>query len=182
MTGFIKKDGSLVNEVVVATDCRAGYRAAITGLVPASTITDFFSLFGSPTKLVLPRYIRISATATAGEDLEVYLVKRVTASSGGTFSTVPAVALDSLDPLSGAAVQAYTFGPSTLGTAAGTIGNGKLGVAVTASLATPLVWDFTAMKPPVLRGAGEMLCLNLNGATFTTTGLNVDVEIEWEEV
>lgn len=182
MTGFIKRDGSLVNEVAISTDCRAGYRASITGLVPASTITDFFSLAGSPMKTVLVRSLRVWAVATAAEALELYLLKRLSANSGGTAVAAPAIALDSLDPPSGAAAQGYSFGPSALGTSAGAVGNAKLYVAAAGSLVTPVAWDFTAMKPVVLRGAGEQLCLNLNGATFTTTGLNVDVEVEWEEV
>ncbi len=182
MTGFIKRDGSLVNEVALSTDCRAGYRASVTGLVPASTITDFFALIGSPTKTVLVRNLRVWAAATAAEALELYLLKRITASSGGTITAMPAVALDSQDPASGAVAQGYSFGPSSLGTSAGFIGNAKLGVIAAGGVATPVTWDFTAMKPVVLRGSGESLCLNLNGATFTTTGLNVDVEVEWEEV
>lgn len=182
MTGFIKRDGSLVNEVAISNDCRAGYRASITGLVPASTITDFFQLIGSPTKTVLVRNLRVWAVATAAEALELYLLKRIAASSGGTSVAMPAIALDTQDPASGAVAQGYSFGPTSLGQSAGSIGNAKLLVAAAGSLVTPVSWDFTAMKPVVLRGAGEALALNLNGASFTTTGLNVDVEVEWEEV
>ena len=72
---------------------KATCSAAKIGLVPASSATDVFTITGSATKTVRVTRIEITATTTAATPaaLDVLLLKRSTANSGGTSTGRPTI-------------------------------------------------------------------------------------------
>lgn len=171
-------------ESVVSTPAKfATYSATITGLVPAASATDFFTIKGSATALVSVRQIGCTGTSTAAGSLPVSLILRSTANTTGT-STAPAgVPLDSNDPAATAVVAAYTVNPGALGTAIGTIDNGLLATVVAASSGTNgLIFSQTddTRKHPRLRGVTQTLALNAGAASFTA-GTSLSCKVQWTE-
>jgi hypothetical protein len=170
---------------------KATYSAAIVGLVPGSSATDIFTLTGSATKTIRVTKIEIGGTTTSATAaaLDVLLLKRKTANSGGTSTGSPTpVAHDSTSPTVSATVLAYTAVPTT-GTLVGTaLRNQKLMLMLATLTATDfpqndkLIWDFgnRPAQALVLRGIADVLAINLNGATPTATA-SFDIAIEWTE-
>lgn len=162
------------------------YRYAKLAFAMVATPTDAFVIQGSPTKTVSVKSIKITGAATAAGTMPVTLVKR---SSAGTLGSAVLTAfptpgqLDSTDAAPTAGV--FTVGTAnygTLGTAAGIFGAARLCLT---ALATglgvqPVVWDFSMRKPAIIRGVGEFLCVNFNGAAIPSGGV-IDIEIETEE-
>lgn len=165
----------------------ATYHASITGLAPAASTTDFFTLTGSATAVVRVKYLECSGISTANANNLVTLLRRTTANTAGTATNPPAVPSDSNDTAATAVVAAYTANP-TLGT---TVANafiraGRLST-VTAATATvettpPLFWAFGMQndKEITLRGATQVLALNGAGVSFSA-GAALNCDIEWIE-
>jgi hypothetical protein len=168
------------------------YSAAKVGLVPAATPTDIFTITGSASKIVRVTHIEITATTTAATAaaIDVLLLKRSTADTGGTTTGSPTpVPHDSANPAVSATVLAYTANPGALGTIVGTaIRNSKLVQTLATYTATdypaitPLVWDF-GNRPGqgiVLRGIADVLAINLNGVSVSAGAL-FNISAEWSE-
>src|SRR5215471_9766749 len=86
---------------------KATYAAAITGLVPVASATDIFTLTGSNSATIRVTRLRISGIKTsAGADVDIQLIKRSAADTGGTSTNPTKVAYDSVDPASTATVNA----------------------------------------------------------------------------
>jgi hypothetical protein len=150
----------------------------------AANATDVFQIIGAAGKIIKIQRIQVSADATAAASVDMYLLKRTTANTGGTVSAVTGVAYDSVDLAPSATVQVYTANPSALGT-------GQIiridGYALPAASTTgypfnPIVWDFGTRnaKCPTLRGVGESLVFNWGGQAINT-GLDIWIDIEWTE-
>lgn len=157
------------------------YSCSVVGFTPAANATDFFQIVGSSTKVVRVLKVVVSGTASSAATVDVLLVKRTTANSGGT-STQPAIAgHDSNDPTATAVVNAYTANPSGLGTSAGNIGARKLNLGASGSAGT-VEWEFTTRtdKGVVLRGTSQSLNLNWNGAAVPA-GTNLAIEVQFTE-
>lgn len=167
------------------------YSAAKVGLVPANSATDIFTITGSATKIVRVTRIEIVGTTTSATPaaLDVLLLKRSTANTGGTSTGSPTpVSHDSSDGAATATVKSYTANPTT-GTLVGTaIRNQKLMLMLATYTATDfppedrIIWDFGSRgKAIVLRGTGEVLAINLNAVTPTATAsFNIAVEFTEE--
>jgi hypothetical protein len=160
---------------------KKSYGAAIVGFTPAATATDFFQILGSGSLVVRVTRITISGIATAAASIDIQLVKRTTANTGGTQVAATMAAYDSNDAGATAVVNSYSANPSVLGTSAGNIRGAKLNLGA-AGAAGSIVWDFTTRnaKAVVLRGAAQSLALNWNGAAVPS-GTSVDIDIEWTE-
>src|SRR6266571_2441944 len=170
---------------------RATYSAAKVGLVPGSSATDIFTITGSASKTIRVTRIEIVGTTTSATAaaLDVLLLKRSTANTGGTSTGSPtAVPHDSLSAAASATVLSYTAVPTT-GTLVGTaIRNQKLMLTLATYTATdfppvaPVIWDFGSRPAQaiVLRGIAEVLAINLNTTTPTATA-SFDIAIEWTE-
>lgn len=160
---------------------RTTYSAAITGLVSAALATDVFTISGSGTKTIKVTKISIDGLAAAGGNFTVQLIKRSTANSAGTSTTLTDVPHDSTDAAATATVKAYTVNP-TLGTAVGTVRSNRVfisGVSTTSSVED--IQNFGDLgQEIILRGTTESLCMNLGATTITTPSLNIWVE--WVEV
>lgn len=169
--------------VVLSADL--SYSAAITGLVPNAAATDIFTITGSGTKTVYITYLEVSATATAGANTDVQLRKLSTALTGGTSAAVAAVPNDSNNAAATATVLSWTVNPAGGGTLVGIVRTTKLAVQAPATVtgAPAYAWKLggpTQAQPIVLRGTGQVLAVNLNGATLAGNSFNIAAE--WFEV
>lgn len=186
-------DGTLYayQAVSVVDGYKQTYSAAKVGLVPAASATDIFTITGSATKTIRVTHIEITATTTSATPaaLDVLLLKRSTADTGGTSTGSPTpVPHDSANAAVSATVLAYTANPTT-GTLVGTaIRNQKFFQTLATYTATDfpakdsLTWDF-GNRPGqaiVLRGIGDVLAINLNGVTATATA-SFNIALEWTE-
>jgi hypothetical protein len=166
------------------------YSATATGLVPGSTPTDIFTITGSSTKTIRVTDIKITATqATVAAIIDILLVKRSAANSGGTSTAATAVSHDSSSAAATATVLAYTANPTSLGAAVGTIRSTKMvvtvaspGTAQAAVASFPVIWDFgnRPSQAIVLRGTAQVLAINLNAVSLGSTG-SFDIHLEWSE-
>jgi hypothetical protein len=157
------------------------YGASVTGLTAANTATDIFTITGSANKTVKIRQLTLSATQTTAGNINLLLVKRSTANTGGTSVLQTAVPFDSLNPAATATVRSYTANP-TLGTAVGTVNNEKLFIPTATGANAPFVFSPTASSQAqeiTLRGTNEVLAVNLNGVTVG--GNNFNIDITWTE-
>jgi hypothetical protein len=157
------------------------YSAVALGVTPAATATDLMTLAGATGSIVRVSRVQVSGIATSAGELDVVLIKRTAANTGGT-STAPAIAqFDTNDGAPAGVVALYSANPAGLG-AGKALRAGKLALPLAGVSAAPLVWDFgTRNGREVYVRAGELLAVNLNGATIPA-GASVDIELEWTEV
>jgi hypothetical protein len=160
---------------------KATYSAGILGFTPVATLTDFFQITGSATKTVRVLRISISGFATAAITEDVQLLKRSTASTGGTPTPATIVPHDSNDAAGTAVVNSFAANPSPLGTLTGMVRAAKLNLGATGA-AGVITWDFTTRnsKGLVLRGVAQQLALNWNGAAVPA-GTLLDIDVEFSE-
>jgi len=162
---------------------RNTYAAAVTDLVSVASATDIFTIYGSASKTIVVTQVEVTGTSASKTIVDVLLIKRSTANTGGTSSAPTVVPLDSTNPAGTGTVLAYTANP-TLGTAVGTVHSNKLPLSVGATdspQSVLLLFDGNSITQGVyLRGTGEGLCVNLNGASLSSPLLNIDVI--WYEI
>lgn len=157
---------------------------------PPASATDFWTVTGSGIKTVKILRIELNYITTSNTASNAfYLIKRSTADSGGTSSTVTAVPLDSSNNAATCTVRTYTANPASLGTSTGqtycfntggTVANGNVGNNVTNRLI--VLYDHLQVGQPItLRGTGEVLALNNNGQSLANSGtLSVTVFVTEE--
>ncbi len=133
-------------------------------LTPAAAATDIVALIGSSTKKVRVTRVEVTIAATAAGIIDVLLIKRSTANTGGTSTNPTIVPHDATDTVT-ATLNQYSANP-TAGTAVGTVRAAKVGIV--ANTTATRVWTFTERntKGIVLPAATDLLCINLNGATL----------------
>lgn len=165
----------------------ASYSAVFSGAVTAAAATDVLTITGAANKVIRILRIGFSGTQTTNGYASVSVVKRSTANSGGTSTSLTAVPMDSNTGAASATVLAYTANPTT-GTLVGRVRSGK--VAITEATQsnqilspTTTIFDFTfnesRAQPPTLRGTSQVLAVNLNGVSLT--GNSCDIFVEWIE-
>lgn len=187
-------DASRTVNAVFTDGQRQTWSAAKVGLVPAASATDIFTITGAANKVIRITHLEITATTTAATAaaLDVLLLKRSTANTGGTSTGSPtAVPHDSANNslTAAATVLAYTANPGALGSLVGTaLRNSKFFQTLTPFTATDfpqkdqIIWDF-GNRPGqaiVLRAATDVLAVNLNAAS-ASAGASFDISIEWTE-
>ena len=156
------------------------FRSAFQVTVAASA-TDVFDLFGNGTTTVRVTGIRVSGIATSANQADMLLVKRSTATSGGTRAAATAVPLDAGDSAASSAPGGYSVNPTSLGTLVGAIGRTYVPLS-TASGGGEASHDWVfgeRGKDLVLSGTGQGIALNLNGVTIT--GCVLSIEVDWYE-
>lgn len=173
--------GGTINVVPVGT--LATYSASTQSLVTVATPTDILTITGSATKTVKVNRILISGTQTNSGQAHFYLIKRSTADSGGTSSTVTATSHDSTDAAATAVVTSYTANP-TLGTTVGTVR--AITLLIPSSNAASSTGSISALelaqapqKSIVLNGTSQQLVVNLN--SISMAGSALDIVVEWTE-
>lgn len=149
----------------------------------ANNATDIFGIQGSASKTVRILRMTFHATQTTAGTINLLVIKRSTATTGGTSATATNVAHDSNDAAGTATVLNWTVNPTTLGTSVGNVRAGRVFVPAPASVTTtqPYVYDFTQLpeKGIILRGTGQGLYFNLNATTVT--GNLITCWCEWTE-
>lgn len=159
---------------------KATYSASITGLASAASCTDLFTITGSSTKTIRVTYLEFSGVQTTAGDVDVVVLKRSTANTGGTSTNPTAVPHDSSSAAATATLNAYTANPTT-GTLVGNIRAAKLFVATATADSDNLALEY-GKRPEqalVLRGTSQVLAINLNSTTVT--GGAFDLNISWTE-
>lgn len=158
------------------------YRSATFAYTPYATPTDIIAITGAAGKQVRITYIYLWGSSTSASNQDFGLIKRSTANTGGTPTTLTAVPLDSANVAATATVQTYAAAPTT-GNAVGTLGVEQANMPATAGAGgSPLTWTFGVRNAQsvVLRGANEVLAINYNGAAVPA-GTVLQFEMEWTE-
>lgn len=182
----IASDQSTVSVTAVPSDgAKKTYSAAISGLVSAASATDIFAITGSASKTIRILSVGVGGTTSAGSGITVNmtLVKRSSADTAGTSTTLTNVPYDSANGAATAVVKAYTANP-TLGATVGSVLADRLSLPTAGAGGqggNAAVYNFGNRpgQSVVLRGAAEQLCINLGGATIT--GPSLTAFIEWTE-
>src|SRR5271166_514249 len=156
------------------------YSTAALGNQAASP-TDWVVIGGSATKTVRVTNITVCGTATAASTIDVVLIKRSSADTGGTPVSATAVPLDSNDAAATGTVVYYTANPTGLGTAVGNVDAVKLNLGASGAAGCGSV-DFGTRNSQavVLRGVAQQLAINLNGATVPS-GASISYRCETTE-
>jgi len=146
----------------------------------AASATDVFTITGSATKTVYVTSVTVSGVQTTAGVADMQLITRSTANTGGTSGAVTAISHDTTNAAATATVLAYTANPTT-GTTIGTVRRAYVEVGQSTGLVNDVVvFDFGNKGQPVtLRGTGQVLALNLGGATLA--GGVLDTCVEWYE-
>lgn len=143
---------------------------------------DLFCTYGSATKVVKIKGVRITGVASASAGtVAISLIRRSAVNTGGTPNAITPIPSDSLNPTA-TATSTYYNGANlpTSGTTVGSVRNRYISLPVAASANTvseglfqfSVYWD----QPQVLRGISEGLCFN--GAANSTSWA---VDMEWSE-
>lgn len=129
-------------------------------------------------------------TATAAGVQDIYLVKRSSANSGGTFVAGSVVGHDSSDPASTVTIGHYTANPAALGTTVGTLRRNKIFLPILATavavgeqnyLLHPIQTSGQLNEAIVLNGTAEALAVNNAAAAIPAGGANWYVTFVWTE-
>ena len=180
--------GNAANPLAVNTEGqKATYRYSGLAFSPVATPTDFIVIQGSATKTIRVKHIALNGIATTAGVMPIQIVKRTSAPTLGSavLTAVTAGKHDSTDAAATAVVSTVgTANITTLGTAAGVIGVGRLSLTTAASALAngDIEWEFALRsdKPVILRGATEYLVINANAGAVPAGGA-IDYEIETEE-
>ena len=155
---------------------------------PAVTISrDIWNIHGSATTTVYVTRIVVTGTATATSLAHIALVKRSTATTVGTFSTLTNVPADANNAAAGASVKTYTVVP-TEGTLIGPLWHRRFLLPIPTLTATQFpqpqeaVFDFTepGKQPIILRGVAQQIALQ--PATALPAGTSLTIMVEWYEL
>jgi hypothetical protein len=172
------------------------YKAVLFDVVPYTSATDILNIAvpATATVAVVLTHSLVSYEATAASTTDAYLVRRVTANSGGTpttFTTTQTAFLsgfgvitqsDTADPASQSVVVGYTAAP-TLGTP-NIVEAAHITVPAAATPTVPVtLFEVSAnrgSKPTIVR-PGQSLSLSLGG-NAVPAGANIYASVEWIEV
>lgn len=133
----------------------------------ASSATDISVLPGNANNTVLVTEVRVSCTQTTAGNVELHIIKRGSADSGGTSSGMTEVPDDANYSAADSALLTYTANPTINGTV-GDIDIVKLGCMATGTtVPNDLYIGNFRQKPIVLRGTAQQLAVNLNSATVS---------------
>lgn len=148
----------------------------------ATTATDIFTITGSASKTIRIIRVGFSAQLQASGVVDVLLVKRSSANTGGTSAAAAAVPNDSGSAAATATVLNYTVNP-TLGATVGTVRGARVFFLTAGTDAGDSVYEWLLGNIPgqamVLRGTTQVLAINLAGATIN--GATWVCYVEWTE-
>lgn len=185
-------NASYFPETAIKSSTKASYMAASTFVAPAASTTDLFEIFGSSTKTVKVLRVEIayySAAAASAID-ECFLVRRSTANSGGTSTSLTAIKLDTNNGSATVnSIKSYTANPTT-GTLVGTLTSqcfSAITIPASGNIAIQgqprlVLFDANlAGQPIVLRGTSEGVCVNFNGVKPAGSTPKLAVVFYWTE-
>lgn len=166
-------------ETALKPSPRTTFSACTGTFTTASSATDVATLTGSSSKTIaLLRVEIIQASVSVAASHNVYLVKRSTANSGGTSSTITSVPLNS--GTASATVKSYTANPTT-GTTVGKVSQFQFFFSANGAPGNsfPNAVLFDADKyggPLILSGTGDVAAVNFNGVT---DGIGTDFAVRY---
>lgn len=176
----------------VAIDQSAGPLQVVTAQAPlpatysvsgtialAASPTDVVTVYGSDSKTVRITAIGLQATATVAVGMQISLLKRSGANSGGTSVALTAAAHDSASAAATATGRAYSSNPSSLGAQAGTFRTDKYTALTLGSSGLQLYTETFGDRPAqaiTLRGSNEGFALSLNGLAVVGGSLSFWIE------
>lgn len=170
----------------ISTNVKQTYSAAFPAFTPPATPTTLFAITGSGTKTIRVISMNIGTVQTTAGVNRIYAMKRSTANSGGTSAAPTIVPHDSNNGAATATVLSYTVAPTT----GSLVGNVAILNVYSPILATGtsaqnqdfpvngVAWDLP--QPVTLRGTGQVLEFNFNGAALPS-GMSVTGNIIWTE-
>ena len=174
----------MTQTVALAPLGNRSYSASGT-LASALTATDIFTITGAAGVVSTPKRLIISGIATAATSAVVALIKRTTANTGGTSSTITGVYRDgATTETAKSTVLSYTANPTT-GTATAPTGGTiatlivPLGTASAPVAATVIDLAANGLQDLTLRSATDVLAVNLGGVTIA--GSSISITVEWME-
>jgi hypothetical protein len=178
---------TISNPISLLDGSKATYSAGFLGVASATTATDLFTITGSATKVIRILRLYISGTQNSPGPGNILLIKRSTANAGGTSTTATNTPYDSQNPAGAATVRAYTANPTTLGTSVGNVAAAKIFITATSGsggadgldATKTFEFGFGPDQAIVLRGATQVLAINLNSITYA--GSAFDFFVEWTE-
>jgi hypothetical protein len=153
-------------------DNHATYSYSNPSFVIPATPTDIITIEGSASKTIAITRVWISTIQTTAGVNSWYLAKRSTAWTGGVHVAGVAVPHDSSDPAGSAVVGHWTTLFTGGGSLVGNVWGGRLDSPAPATAGiggfVGTFIDFTRLygKPHMLRGTGESLGINFNGAAL----------------
>ncbi len=175
----------LASGQVAWPDNHPTYSFATVAFAPGATPRDVILLQGSASKTIAVLRVFLSTYQTTAGINTWLLRKFSSAPTGGTFVADEAVPHDSSDAAAAATAGHHTAA-NTSGTLVGEVWSGRISspAAATAGVGgyIGVMVDFTRLfgKPLMLRGAGEYLSWNFNGAALPS-GLNAMGGMTWYE-
>jgi len=180
-------NNQLLNPIPMADNdpYRAAYGFSVVGYSTiAASPTDVFTIAGSASKTIRVRQILVSGFATSATSVALNIIRRSAANTGGTSVAQTAGKRDVNDDNATASLLLYSANPSGLGTSAGIIDGGRLGLVAASGVSQidriNFQYGWLNEKAPVLRGATDLLALNFGGAGWPAGG-TLDIAIWWTE-
>jgi hypothetical protein len=143
-----------------------------------SGVGDLYCVYGSATKTVKVKGIRVSGVNGSTSTTSMAVIKRSTLGSGGGLTAITVTPSDSLNPASTASAIYFTSAP-TPGTTVGNIRNRYITLPVaTSGPVSEGLFQFSVYydQPVVLRGIAEGVCVNAASA-----GASWAIDAEWTE-
>ncbi len=176
----------------IADESKSVYMAS-GAFTPVATPTDLVTIFGSASKTIRVRSMRIGTTNTAAGSQAFFLIKRSAVNTTGTFVAATVVPASSANAAGTATPGHYTANPGGLGAAVGTINEIKTAspVLLPATFAgivqqteielLPSIGNTSGLPQPVtLIGVAEGLCINFAGAALVSGQIH-HYNIVWTE-
>lgn len=144
---------------------------------------DVFTITGAAGKIIRLLHASLTGTQTTTSVATVDLIRRSTANSGGTSTTVAAVKTDSQIAAASATVRAYTANP-TAGTLVGFIQTDKVAITDTSGVRVLNPSQFLSYENDIIPIAiireGEVVAINLAGQTLA--GSSLSCHFRWQEL
>lgn len=159
---------------------KATYSVATT-FTPASNATDVLTLTGSSSKTIkiISVYAAYANSVTTTTTQVLNLIRRSSANSGGTSASITPASLDTNNASATATCTSYTANPTTLGTTVATLSTIRQSALDSPSVpGNGLVFPFQVTQfgqPITLRGASDVLAVNMNGAVAASGTVTITI-------
>ena len=157
---------------------KATYSYATASITPAATPTELFNISGATGKVIRIKKIALDLTSTVSGKINVALIKRSTAASGGTSASGTVNQFDSADVTASASILSFTANP-TVGT---TTSIAEVFSLPSAANPVPIVRDYSNRNDEsIILRAGEFLGINGLGSALPNADARINCTIEWTE-
>lgn len=183
---------SFFGETTTAPSNNPTFAASSAFFTAAASPTDVFTVTGSASKTVkiLKVYVALSNSAMVlGAPNQFAVVKRSSANTGGTSTSITPVPLDSNDTATATAAN-YTANPTGLGTLAGQVSTAVItghvsmasGVSTTSAPNQVCLFDADKYgKAITLRGTAQQCSVNILTGTLTGTAPLLSITVIFTE-